>query len=149
MAVSRREASWEADIIIPAVPYAEQAEVASRIKDVVTGKVIISLTVPLNETHRSLVTAPTTSAAEELAQLLPHSKIVKVVSTIFAAQPVKENFGGMNDDVFVAGEDKGSVATVVQLLEDTGIHPLVIGTLARSLTSGEVTPGGEQHAIHY
>lgn len=149
MAVSRREASWEADIIILAIPYAEQAEVASRIKDVVTGKVIISLGNPLNETHNTLITAPATSAAEKLAPLLPHSKIVKVVSAIFATRPEEQKVQGVNVDVFVAGDDKGSVETVMQLVEDAGFHSVVVGMLPMSRNPGEVMAGGEEHAIHY
>ncbi len=149
MTVSWREASWEADIIIPVVPYAELAEVASRIKDVVTGKIIISLAVPLNEKHNTLVTDPSTSAAEELARHLPYSKIVKVVSTIFAARPENQKVGGMSIDVFVAGDDEKAVATVMELVKDAGFHPLVAGTLAMSRTLGEAMAGGEEHAIHY
>jgi predicted dinucleotide-binding enzyme len=148
MAVSRREASWEADIIIPAVPYVELDEVASRIKDVVTGKIIISLEVPLNETHNGPAPDPTTSAAEELAQLLPHSKIVKVVSAIFVTRPEEQNVDGVNVDMFVAGDDKQSVAVVMQLVEDAGFHPVVAGTLATGRTLEEVTVGGEEHGIH-
>ncbi len=149
MAVSRREASWEADIIIPAVPYGELAEVASRIKDFVTGKVVISLAVPLSEARNNLVTAPTANAAEKLAQLLPHSKVVKVVSTVFAARPKKQMVGRMGVKVFVAGDDKGAVAIVMELVKDAGFHPLVAGTLATSRTLGEAMAGEEEHAIHH
>ena len=76
-----REASWEADIIIPAVGYGAQTEVAARIKDVVIGKIVVSIANPLNETFDGLLTEPTTSAAEELAKLLPHSKIAKAFNT--------------------------------------------------------------------
>lgn len=136
MTVSRREASWEADIIIPAVPYVELGEVAPRIKDVVTGKIIVGLTVPLNETHTDLLTDSTTSTAEELARLLPYSKIIKVVSDIFATRPQELKVDEMKVDVFVAGDDKGSVATVMQLVEDAGFHPVIAGTLATSRNMG-------------
>jgi predicted dinucleotide-binding enzyme len=149
MAVSRREASWEADIIIPAVPYAELAEVASRIKDVVTRKVIISLEVPLNETHNSLAPDPTTSAPEELAQLLPHSKIVKVVRTIFTTRPENQKVSDMSVDVLVAGDDAEAVATVMELVKDAGFHPLVAGTLAMSRTLSDVMAEGEEDAVRY
>jgi predicted dinucleotide-binding enzyme len=36
-----REASWEGDIIIPAVPYGDQVHVASKIREVVSGKIVI------------------------------------------------------------------------------------------------------------
>jgi predicted dinucleotide-binding enzyme len=39
-----KEASWEADIIFVATPYGAEKDVAEKIRDVVTGKVVISHT---------------------------------------------------------------------------------------------------------
>src|ERR1051325_7592217 len=85
------DASWEADVIISAVPYQAEKEVAEKIKAVATQKVVVSIANPLNETYNGLVTAPDTSAAEELQKLLPDSKVVKAFNTNLAAdfsQPV-------------------------------------------------------------
>ncbi len=60
------QASWEADIIIAAVPFAAEKEVAEKIKEMANQKIVISIANPLNETYNGLVTAPHTSAAEEL-----------------------------------------------------------------------------------
>src|SRR6476660_9561316 len=68
-------ASWEADIIIMAVPYGAEKEIAARIREVANQKIVISISNPLNENFDGLVTAPETSAAEELQKLLPHSKV--------------------------------------------------------------------------
>jgi predicted dinucleotide-binding enzyme len=111
-----REASWEADIIIPAIPYKEQAAVASKIKDVSTGKIVISIINPLNDTYDGLATAPTTSAAEELAKLLPHSKVVKAFNTVFAADFNTPQIAGKTADVFVAGDNEEAVSAVVELI---------------------------------
>ena len=70
-------ASWEADVIILAVPYQAEKEIAEKIKEVATQKIVISIANPLNETYDGLVTAPGSSAAEELQKLLPHSKVIK------------------------------------------------------------------------
>jgi len=131
---SAREASWEADIIIPNVPYNMQAAVASRIKDVVTGKIVISAINPINGTFDGLLTPPTTSAAEELAKLLPHSKVVKAFNTIFAMDFDTPKFIGQAVDVFVAGDDDEAVSTVTQLVRDLGMMPLFVGGLAMSRT---------------
>lgn len=127
-----KEASWEADIVIPAVPYPAQAEVAARIKDVVTGKIVISIVNPLNQTYDGLVTESATSAAEELAKLLPHSKIVKAFNTVFAADFYTPSVGGKTVDCFVAGDDEQAVATVSDLVRDAGFNPLVAGRLSVS-----------------
>jgi predicted dinucleotide-binding enzyme len=134
---SAREASWEADIIILAVPSETQAEIAGEIKDVVTGKVVISLENPLNGTHSGPVTPPTNSVAAELAQLLPHSRIVRALSTTVADQPGEVKCAGLSVDVLVGGDDDEAVSTVMQLAKDVGYHPLVAGKLAMNRTVGK------------
>ena len=131
---SSREASLEADIIVPAVPFEVQAEVARRIQDVAAGKIVISVINPLNKTCDGLLTAPTTSAAEVLAQDLPHSKIVKAFNTIPAAHIEGPMAAGRIVDVFVAGDDDEAVSTVMQLVRDAGLNPVFVGGLAMSRT---------------
>ena len=124
----------EADIIIPAVSYLAQAEVAQKIKDVVTGKIIISIANPLNETFDGLLTEPTTSAAEELAKLLPHSNIVKAFNTTFAADFTSPRLGGATIDCFVAGADHEAAEAVSELVRDAGFNPIIAGKLSVSRT---------------
>src|SRR5688500_18509028 len=64
-AVCPTEASWEADIIILAVPFNVEKELAEKIKEVANQKIVISIANPLNEKYNGLVTAPGSSAAEE------------------------------------------------------------------------------------
>jgi NADPH-dependent F420 reductase len=128
------EASWEADVIIPAVPYAAQADVAARIKDVVTGKIVVSIVNPLHVTYDGLAADPTTSGAEELAALLPHSKVVKAFNTVFGSSFNAPAVGGKTVDCFVAGDDEQAIATVSQLIKEAGFNPLVAGQLSVSRT---------------
>jgi hypothetical protein len=129
-----KEASWEADIIIPAIPYSAQTAVASKIKDVSTGKIVINIINPLNDTYDGLATAPTTSAAEEFAALLPYSKVVKAFNTVFAADFNTPEIAGKTADVFVAGDDEEAVSAVVELIKDSGFNPLIAGKLVMSRT---------------
>jgi NADPH-dependent F420 reductase len=126
------EASWEADIIIPAVWYQSQAGVAAKIKDVVTGKIVVSIANPLNDTYDGLLTDPSTSAAEELATLLPNAKIVKAFNTTFAADFNAPRIGGIPADSFVAGDDEESVAAISELVKDAGFNPVIAGKLKAS-----------------
>jgi 8-hydroxy-5-deazaflavin:NADPH oxidoreductase len=129
-----REASWEADIIIPAVPYSAQAEVAGRINDVVTGKIVVSIANPLNATFDGLAISPTTSAAEELATLLPRSKVVKSFNTVSSANLYAPVLAGSRLDCFVAGDDENAVATVSDLVRDAGFDVIHAGELSASRT---------------
>jgi len=131
---SAREASWEADIVIPTVPYNMQAAVAAEIEPVVVGKVIISVINPLSGTFDGLLIPTTNSAAEELAQLLPHSKVVKAFNTTLAMDFDTPEFVGHAVDVFIAGDDNEAVYEVAQLVRDVGLTPLSVGGLAMSRT---------------
>jgi len=126
------EASWEADIIIAAVPYAAEKEVAERIKDFANQKIVISIANPLNETYNGLVTAPATSAGEELQKLLPNSKVVKAFNTTFAADFATPVINGQQADAFIAGNDEEAVQTVSELVSTAGFNPIVAGDLSVS-----------------
>lgn len=128
------EASWEADVVIPAVSFDAQKEVAEKINDVVTGKIVVSIANPLNATYDGLTVAPTTSAAEELAALLPHAKVVKAFNTVFAADFSAPHIGGKLADCFIAGDDERAVAVVSGLVKDAGFNPIAAGKLAVSRT---------------
>lgn len=127
-----REASWEADIVIPAVPYSAQSAVASKIKEVVTGKIVVSIVNPLNNSYDGLATE--SSAGEELAKLLPHSKVVKAFNTVFAADFASPRLDEKVIDSFVAGDDSEAVAIVSDLVRDAGFNPLIAGGLSSSRT---------------
>jgi len=127
-------ASWEADIIIVAVPYDAEKEVASKIKEVANQKIVISIANPLNETYDGLVTAPDTSAAEELQKLLPNSKVVKAFNTTFAADFATPVIDGKHVDAFVAGNEDEAVQTVTELVKTAGFNPVVAGKLPVSGT---------------
>ena len=127
-------ASWEADIIISAVPYHAEKEVVSKIKEVANQKIVISIANPLNETYNGLVTAPDTSAAEELQKLLPHAKVVKAFNTTFAADFSTPVIAGKQVDAFIVGNDEDALETVKELVSTAGFRPIVAGDLSVSRT---------------
>jgi predicted dinucleotide-binding enzyme len=128
------DASWEADIIIPAVPYSAEKDVVEKIRPVATGKVVVSLANPLNESYDALVTARGNSAAEELQHLLPHAKVVKAFNTTYAADFAQPVIGGQNVDAFIAGNDEEALDTVKRLVHTAGFNPVVAGDLSVSCT---------------
>ena len=132
-----REASWEADVIIPAVPFEAQAEVAERIREVANQKIVISIANPLNETYTGLVTPGDTSAAEELQKTLPHAKVIKAFNTTFAADFASPVINGQQVDAFIAGNDADALETVSELVQTAGFNPIVSGdlTVSRMLES--------------
>ena len=128
------EASWEADIIILAVPFGAEKEIAEKIKEVANQKIVISIANPLNETYNGLVTAADTSAAEELQKLLPNSKVIKAFNTTFAADFSTPVIDGKQADAFIAGNDEEALQTVAELVATVGFNPIVAGDLSVSRT---------------
>lgn len=133
-AVCPTEASWEADIIIMAVPFEAEKEIAPMIKEVANQKIVVSIANPLNASYNGLVTPPDTSAAEELQKLLPHSKVVKAFNTTFAADFATPVINGIQADAFIAGNDEDALQTISDLVSTAGFQPIAAGDLSVSRT---------------
>lgn len=129
-----RDACWEADTIILACPYAAERKVADRIREVATGKVVVSISNPLNSHNNALVTPPGTSAAEELQELLPHARVVKAFNTTFPSDFAAPVIDGLRTDVFIASNDNQASETVSKIVAAAGFNPVVVGDLAWSRT---------------
>ena len=128
------QACWEADIIIAAVPYHAEKEVAAKIREVANQKIVVSIANPLNETYDGLLTAPDTSAAEELQKLLPNSKVIKAFNSTFAAGFATPVIDGKQADAFIAGNEDEALQTVTELVATAGFNPVVAGDLSVSRT---------------
>ena len=127
-----KQACWEADIIVLAVPYSAEMEVAEKIREVTTQKVVIDLSNPLNKSYDHLITAPGTSAAEELQRALPNSKVVKAFSTIFATDFTQSLKGRAPVKTFIAGNDEEALQTATEIATAIGLKPVVCGNLSAS-----------------
>ena len=127
-------AGWEADIIISALPYTAEKELAEKIHEVANQKIVISIANPLNDTYDGLVTTPDTSAAEQLQKLLPHSKVIKAFNTTFAGNFSQPVIDGKKVDAFIAGNDTEALETVSELVKTAGFNPIVAGDLSISRT---------------
>lgn len=127
------EACWEADIIIPAVPYPEQQKVAEKIREVANQKIVLSVMNPIDEVTGSLLTASDSSAAEELQQMLPYSKVVTAFNTLFAEEFYRTARAEI-PDVFIAGNNPEAIYQVAELVQDAGFNALIAGDLSLSRT---------------
>lgn len=120
------------EIVVLALPFDGAKDVVSTLGDVLANKTVIDITNPVNfETFDSLVVAPGSSAAEEIAALTP-ARVVKAFNTTFASTLVAGEAGGQVLDVFIAGDDADATAAVASLASDGGMRPLVVGPLKRA-----------------
>jgi 8-hydroxy-5-deazaflavin:NADPH oxidoreductase len=129
-----RTAVDQADIILLAVPYGAVKEVLSDIGPLLKGKVLIDATNALNADYSGLTLGFTTSAAEEIAKLVPEVKVVKAFNTVFAQVFASQNpkIKGNKLSVFYAGDDKEAKAKVADLISKMGFDAVDAGPLKAS-----------------
>lgn len=125
------ESCWEADLILLAIPYRVEKEIAARIKQVSTQKIVVSISNPINDACNGQLTVPGKSAAEELQDLLPHSKIVKAFNALSDSDFVKAAKGIIISS-YIAGNNDEAVAQVINLVKAAGFHAVNAGNLAQS-----------------
>ena len=131
-AAATTQAALANDIIVLALPFAAARDFAAVNAAKLAGKVVIDITNPLNDTYDGLVTAPGKSAAEELANLLPKSKVVKAFNTNFAGTLVVGAVDGHTLDVLVAGDDEVAKRQVIDLVAAGGSRAIDAGKLERA-----------------
>jgi predicted dinucleotide-binding enzyme len=121
-----------ADVVVLAVPYPADREIAARWADALAGTTVVDVTNPVDfSTLDDLVTPPGTSAAEQVARAAPRARVVKAFNTTFAG-----NLAGDRPlDVFIAADDDLAAAHVATLAADGGLRPIRVGGLkhARAL----------------
>jgi NADPH-dependent F420 reductase len=129
---SNASAARSADVIIAAVPASSLAEVAAEIRSPAAGKPVIDVSNRMTPGQNGLDIDTTTSNAEELAWMLPDSRVVKAFNTVFASNQVDPVAAGVQLDGFVAADDEAAKQTVLDLVESIGLHPVDVGPLKRA-----------------
>ncbi len=128
------DCSWEADIIILAVPHGAEKKITDKIRDVATQKIVISISNSINGNFSKRTTDPGTRAADELQLWLPLSKIVNAFNTTFASNFEQPVIDGKQAGVFLAGDDEEALHTASELLKAAGFNPVLTEGLTVSGT---------------
>ena len=122
-------------------PHAKPTPLAvhwSRVDDVLkqagdlSGKVIVSCSLPMNVDNTELVVAHTSSGAEELAKMIPKARVVSAFNTVpsevlFGIYEAKRKVG--QPSLVYCGDDKRGKAVAVELIRDVGFDPVDAGPL--------------------
>lgn len=121
-----------ADVVILALPYLALADLLPTLADGLKDKVVVDATNPLNPDWSPLLLGQENSAGEEVARLLPTSRVVKAFNTIFADVMTDErlNRDGQRVTAFLAGDDSLAKSTVTALATAAGMVPLDVGPLS-------------------
>ncbi|MGF9663265.1 NADPH-dependent F420 reductase [Arthrobacter crystallopoietes] len=118
------------NIVVFALYFDPAREVASRLGDSLDNKVVVDISNPINTaTFDSLVVERGTSAAEEMAKLLPKAQVVKAFNTTFAGPLAEGSLNGKPLDVFIAGDSEDARNQVAAFVSDAGLRPLQVGAL--------------------
>jgi predicted dinucleotide-binding enzyme len=126
-----RELAERSDIVVIAVPYLAVADLLAPLADSLAGKTVVDLTNPVNNDDWSpLPLSGAASAAEAIAELLPHSRVVKAFNTVFADVIANGLLrGGRPVTTFIAADDPEARARVAGLAADIGFDPVEVGPL--------------------
>jgi predicted dinucleotide-binding enzyme len=126
-----REAAQEADAVLLAVHWSRIDDVLAQAGDL-SGKVIVSCSLPMNADNTELVIAHATSGAEELAKKVPEAQVVSAFNTVPSEVlfDVFEARRGAKKPSFVyCGGDSRSKERAAELIRDAGFDPLDAGPL--------------------
>ena len=126
-----REAAQEADALLLAVHWSRLDDVLNQTGDL-SGKVIVTCSLPMNDDNTELVVAHTSSGAETLARRLPKARIVSAFNTV----PSEVLFGVFEarrkltrPSLVYCGDDSRSKKLAAGLIRDVGFDPVDGGPL--------------------
>ena len=116
-------------IIVLALPFAAAKDEVTRYGASLTGKVVVDISNPVDyETFDSLVVAPGSSAAEEIAALTG-ADVVKAFNTTFSGTLAAGEVSGQPLDVFIAGDSMEATSAVSEFVAAAGMRPIAVGGL--------------------
>ena len=120
------EAAEGADALLLAVHWSRVDEVLKEAGNL-SGKLILTCSLPMDVPNSKLVLGLTTSGAEELAKMVSKAKVVGVFNTV----PSEVFFGvfearkkDSKPSLVYCGDDAGAKKTVAKLISDVGFEPV-------------------------
>jgi predicted dinucleotide-binding enzyme len=126
------EAARDADAVLFAVHWSRANDVLRKAGDL-SGKVVLTCSLPMNKSDTRLVIGHTSSGAEALAKKIPKAKVVSAFNTVpsevlFAVFARRRRRGGRPMVVYCA-DDTRARRVAARLISDVGFTPLDVGPL--------------------
>ena len=126
-----REAAKDAEALLLAVHWSRIEDVLTQAGDL-SGKVVVTCSLPMNADDTALVVAHTSSGAEELARMIPKARVVSAFGTVpsevlFGVYESKRKAG--RPSLVYCGDDKRGKAVAAELIRDVGFDPVDAGPL--------------------
>ncbi len=126
-----REAAQESDAILLAVHWSRIDDVLRQTGDL-SGKLVITCSLPMNDDNTELVVAHTSSGAEELAERIKQASVVAAFNTVpsevlFGVYERRRRAG--RPSLVCCGDDRRSKEVAAGLARDVGFDPVDAGPL--------------------
>jgi predicted dinucleotide-binding enzyme len=125
------EAAREADALLLAVHWSRVDDVLHQAGDL-SGKVIVSCSLPMNADDTDLVVAHKSSGAEELAKKVPKARVVSAFGTV-PSEVLYDVFerrrNATKPSLVYCGDDPKSKKIAAALIRDVGFDPVDAGPL--------------------
>ena len=121
-----------ADVLLLAVHWSRVEDVLHQAGDL-SGRIMVTCSLPMNDADTELVIAHTSSGAEELARRVPRTPVVsafgsvpsEVLFDVFASRSV-----GSAPDMLYCGDSGEAKETAATLIHDAGFTPIDVGGLS-------------------
>src|SRR5256884_5638760 len=125
------EAAQDADALLLAVHWSRIDDVLNKAGDL-SGKVIVSCSLPMNADDTDLVVAHNSSGAEELAKKVPKARVVSAFGTV-PSEVLYDVFerrrNATKPSLVYCGDDPKSKRIAAALIRDVGFDPVDAGPL--------------------
>ncbi|MBX3519190.1 MAG: NADPH-dependent F420 reductase [Xanthobacteraceae bacterium] len=130
----------QADVVVLTVPFSAQRSTVESLKDVLAGKVLIDVTVPLVPPKVSTVQLPESDSCVVAVQkfLGEQTKVVSAFQNV-SAHKLKDLNYEIECDVLVASDDVNARQVGLSLAGDAGLKGIDVGPLANSVVAESLT----------
>ncbi|MEO0562271.1 MAG: NADPH-dependent F420 reductase [Chloroflexota bacterium] len=132
------EAAEAADLVVLSVPYSAHAATLESVKDKLSGKILVDVTVPTPFPEAAVVPEGKAAALEAQAIVGDDVRVVSAFQNVSAGK-IKKTGTPVDTDVLVTGDDADAKADVIALVEAAGMRGLDAGPLANAVAAEALT----------
>lgn len=133
-------AARSCDIAVLTVPYSAHEATLQGVKDDLSGKILVDVTVPLNKEDITAVDVPPAGSAAQAAQEILGEKVQVVAAFQNVSHVHLQADGPVPCDVLVCGDSEAAKEQILQLVDAAGLAGWDAGPLRNAVVVEGLTP---------